>query len=172
MSMYSHPPDGAATSTIAPSVDGNDARLRSGSAARYPCTFIAVTRGLRFARCRRPAVVTPCNRLHGHPDPRAAPRQGADGSNRPGRQLSACAPLPRLVRKPVREGVPRLRLLLLAGARPGRRRPGVDLAVAQHDHVRDLLLLGEPDLVLHPVRRPVDLDPQAATAQDAGKLVG
>src|SRR6266853_4302263 len=81
-------------------------------------------------------------------------------------------PAARFSGQPIGEGLPRLGWLLLAGARPRRRGSGFDLAVAENQHVRDLLLLGRPDLVLHPVRAVVDLDPETAPAEDAGELVG
>ena len=73
----------------------------------------------------------------------------------------------RFRRDAIREGLPVLGLLLLAGPGPRGRRPSLDLAVAQHEHVRDLLLLGRTDLVLHPVRRVVDLHAQAARSAAA-----
>ncbi len=67
-------------------------------------------------------------------------------------RASADAAGARLRRQAIGEHFPRLGRLLLAGPRPWRGRAGLDLAVAEDDHVRDLLLLGGPDLVLHPVR--------------------
>src|SRR6266550_5285433 len=85
---------------------------------------------------------------------------------------SAHSPGRRLGCKPIGEGLPSLGGLLLPGPRPGRRGARFDLPIAEHEHVWDLLLLGRPDLVLHPIRRPVDLDPQVPRPQYVGQLRG
>src|SRR5512140_1893782 len=62
--------------------------------------------------------------------------------------------------------------LLLASVAPAHRGgASLDLAVAQDDHHRHLLLLGEPDLVLHPAVGPVDVDAKPATSQEGRELV-
>src|SRR3990170_1366709 len=68
------------------------------------------------------------------------------------------------------EVFPAFRRLLLAGAGARRCRPGLDLAIAEHDHVRDLLLLRETDLVLHASVRAVDVHPKPASTHDRGEL--
>src|SRR4029077_20040784 len=62
--------------------------------------------------------------------------------------------------------------LLLPCPRPWRSRPCLDLAIAQDEHVRDLLLLREADLVLHPVRGLVDLDPHSTGTQNLSQTRG
>ena len=52
---------------------------------------------------------------------------------------------------------------LLSSPRAWRGRARLDFAIAQHEHVRHLLLLRQSDLVLHPARGVVDLDANAAS---------
>src|SRR3990170_4983966 len=69
----------------------------------------------------------------------------------------------------------RLRLVPLPcvwGPAGARTRPTLGVAIAEHEHVGHLLLLREPDLVLHAVRAVVHLHPQAARAEDPGQLAG
>src|SRR6185369_5986074 len=60
--------------------------------------------------------------------------------------------------------------ILRRAAAPEGGRPGFDLAVPEDQHVRDLLLVGEPDLVLHAAVGVVDLDPQALAPEHRGQL--
>src|SRR3954454_17466452 len=80
------------------------------------------------------------------------------------------APLAGLRGQPIRQRLPRFGGLLLPRPGPRRRGPGLDLAVPEDDHVGHLLLLGGPDLVLHPVRRFVDVDAQPSAAEELGQI--
>jgi hypothetical protein len=86
-----------------------------------------------------------------------------DSLARDARAMAECQPIGQLV--------PALGWQLLACPRPRRGRARLDLAIAEHEHVGHLLLLRQADLVLHPVRRVVDLDAQATVAQQVGQLV-
>ena len=75
-----------------------------------------------------------------------------------------------LLHQAVGQCIPTERLELLAGSGAGRRRTGLRLAVADDEHVGHLLLLGQPDLVLHPVGAVVHLDAQAPAPKSIGQL--
>src|SRR5215212_7748454 len=89
-----------------------------------------------------------------------------------GTRPSARLALGRLTRQSVSQIVPALGGKLLAAARPRGSRASLDLAIAQHEHVGHLLLLRQPDLVLHPARRVVDFDADAPCRQHRGQLNG
>ena len=85
-----------------------------------------------------------------------------------GRVVRGCGRRPHgRVGRPAR---PTLRRAAVRRRASGGRRASLDLAIAENEHVRDLLFLGLPDLVLHPVVRVVDLDPEPARGEDRGQL--
>jgi hypothetical protein len=82
------------------------------------------------------------------------------------------SPRSRLLGQARDEVVPADTVLLLARSVPDRHRPGFDLAIAEYQHVGDLLLLGQADLVLHPAVGVVHLDPELLGPQERLELAG
>src|SRR4051794_18042944 len=82
------------------------------------------------------------------------------------------SPLASLGGQAIGEGIPRFGRLLVTAAGSGRGRSGLHLAIAEDHHVRHLLALAEPDLVLHPAVGGVDLDTQPPRPKHACELLG
>src|SRR5450756_99650 len=76
-----------------------------------------------------------------------------------------------LLGQTVDEGGPGHAVLLLPCPITDGDRSSLDLAVTQDEHVRNLLLLSQPDLVLHAAIRAVDLHPKPARLDQLCQLV-
>src|SRR5450756_1725961 len=76
-----------------------------------------------------------------------------------------------LLGQTVDEGGPGHAVLLLPCPIADGDRSSLDLAVTQDEHVRNLLLLSQPDLVLHAAIRAVDLHPKPARLDQLRQLV-